>query len=558
MKPHEDEALDLDHLREELHQLAGRVDALERRLVERPAPPATIAAVPSAAPDLSLPAANPIPAAGRAVLGLAGAFLLRALAESGAVPTLLVVAVAIVYAATWLVFSVRTREQNAFAGTAYGVTAALILAPLLWEATVRFNALPPSATAAILVAFLLLSSVLAWSKTSAAVTTVTTLSTLITAIALMVQTGDLVPFALALLGIACVIEASAAQGHARNMRIPAGLAADFGIWLLFFVMTRPGGVPEHYAPVSIAFSVALGALLFALYATAIVWRTVVQRQTIGIFEIAQSVAVFVLAAGGALRLTQGSAASAVGALCAIACGACYFTAFIRFADAPRRNHHVYAAWGAALGLAACILILPDSELTPIWSVAAVLSTLAGARASLPTLVIHGGGYLLAAGMTSGLPGTVVNAFTGASLERASPALWIVAVSAACCYAPCFFAKPSRTTTGMSFLSALFAAVCFGALAILVAGSMMGARLTLSLLATARTLVTCALALAFAFTGSRSGHNELVWIGYLAIALGTLKLILEDFRQSNPVALAVSLVCYGALLIVVPKLRWRGL
>lgn len=557
MKPREDEPLDLDHLREELHQLARRVDALEHRAVERPEPVATANSVPAAmGPDLPLPAANPIPAAGRAVLGLAGAFLLRALAESGAVSSLLVVAVAILYAATWLVFSVRTREQNAFAGTAYGVTAALILAPLLWEATVRFHALPPAATAAILVAFLVLSSVLAWSKISAAVTTVTTLSTLIAAIALMVQTGDLVPFALALLGIACVIEASAAKGHAQNMRVPAAIAADFGIWLLLYVMTRPNGLPEHYKPVTVAACVALGALLFALYATAIVWRTVAVRQTVGIFEIVQSVAVFVLAAGGALRLTQDKAASAVGALCAIAGAACYFTAFMRFADSPRRNHHVFASWGAALGLVACILILPESQLTLIWSAAAVLTTLAGTRASLPTLVIHGGVYLFAAALTSGLPGTILNAFTGAALEQATLALWIVALSAACCYAACYSATHSRTTAGMSFLSALFAAVSFGALAILVAGSFIGANLTLSLLATVRTLVTCALALGFAFTGSRTGRNELVWIGYLAIALGTLKLILEDFRQSNPVALAVSLVCYGALLIVVPKLSGK--
>ena len=109
---------------------------------------------------------------------------------------------------------------------------------------------------------------------------------------------------------------------------------------------------------------------------------------------------------------------------------------------------------------------------------------------------------------------------------------------------------------MSFLSALFAALSIAALAILLAASSLGDKLTLSLLATARTLVTCAVALSLAFTGSRTGRRELVWIGYLAIALGTLKLILEDFRQSNPVALAVSLVCYGALLIVVPKLSSR--
>jgi hypothetical protein len=39
----------------------------------------------------------------------------------------------------------------------------------------------------------------------------------------------------------------------------------------------------------------------------------------------------------------------------------------------------------------------------------------------------------------------------------------------------------------------------------------------------------------------------------SIALGTVKLVMEDFRQSHPAALAVSLVCYGAVLILVPKL-----
>jgi hypothetical protein len=95
------------------------------------------------------------------VLGLAGAFLLRALAESGAMPILLVLLAAILYAATWLVFSVRTRQQDTFGSSIYGITAVLILAPLLWEGTLRFNVLPPVATAGILIAFQVLSSTLA-------------------------------------------------------------------------------------------------------------------------------------------------------------------------------------------------------------------------------------------------------------------------------------------------------------------------------------------------------------------------------------------------------------
>ena len=65
-----------------------------------------------------------------------------------------------------------------------------------------------------------------------------------------------------------------------------------------------------------------------------------------------------------------------------------------------------------------------------------------------------------------------------------------------------------------------------------------------------------MALGFGFAGSRTGHRELVWISYAAIALGTVKLLLEDFRQSHPAALALSLLCYGALLILVPKLATK--
>jgi hypothetical protein len=173
MKPqprHEDEHLELDHLREELHQLERRVDALEHRTehhieqhnIEQPTEAVPVLAGLPAGLDYTLPnASNAIPAAGRAVLGLAGAFLLRALAESGAMPILLVLLAAILYAATWLVFSVRTRQQDTFGSSIYGITAVLILAPLLWEGTLRFNVLPPVATAGILIAFQVLSSTLA-------------------------------------------------------------------------------------------------------------------------------------------------------------------------------------------------------------------------------------------------------------------------------------------------------------------------------------------------------------------------------------------------------------
>jgi hypothetical protein len=353
------------------------------------------------------------------------------------------------------------------------------------------------------------------------------------------------------LAIACIIEAGVWRGHQKNMRAAVALAADFAIWLVLYIVTSPAGTAQGYAPVSPATPLALCGFLFLIYAASIAWRAVARRHAITVFEMVQLAIAFGLAAGGALEVTQGRAAAMIGALSAIVSVICYFTAFIRFPDSPRRNHHVFASWGLALGFVACLLILPASLLTPIWSAAAVIATLAGARASQPTLAIHGALFLVATGLISGVPGSILNAFAGPTLESATPALWILAISAACCYAAW-----GRTPAKGSVVPALLSAVSIGALLILTGVPLIAGRPTPSLLAAARTVVTCALALALRFGGSRTGRRELIWVSYAAIALGVVKLIFEDFRQSHPAALAVSLLCYGAFLILAPRLSGK--
>jgi hypothetical protein len=399
----------------------------------------------------------------------------------------------------------------------------MILAPLLWEATVRFAVLPTFATAAVLIAFGALS--FAEPVVAPAAT--------VTVIALMIRTGDLVPFVAALLVAAALVEADVSRGHRNFMRVPSALAADFGIWVLIYIVGPPGGVPSTYKPVGEATAVALCAGLFVVFAGGLAWRSVRNRQTASWYEIGQATLAFLLAAWGAMQLTNGGAGAAVGAMCALCCGACYFTAFARFPNSPR-NHRVFAFWGIALGLAACVLTLPEYLVTAVWSAAAVVATVAGARGAQPTLSRHGTLYLIAAATTSHVPRMIVDAFVGATLDPAAPALAIVALAAVCC---CFASVVAAAVAGLSV----------GALAILVAGP------SAAVLATSRTLTISGLALIFAWTGSRTRRRELVWIGYACIALGAVKLVFEDFPHSGAAALAVALVCYGALLIVVPRL-----
>ena len=141
------------------------------------------------------------------------AYLLRAIAESGATPKLPVLFVAILYACLWMVWAVRTDTASRFASVTYAVTSALILSPLLWEATVRFQVLSPASTAVVLVAFVVLTVALAWQRNLQVIPWVATLATVITALALIIATRELVPLTAALLTVALATEVAACLGH---------------------------------------------------------------------------------------------------------------------------------------------------------------------------------------------------------------------------------------------------------------------------------------------------------------------------------------------------------
>jgi hypothetical protein len=114
-------------------------------------------------------------------------------AESGSFPKLAAVALAIAYAAAWLVGR-PAFPRGWFASTTYAGTSALILAPMLWEITLRFKVLSPSTAAGVLAAFVsgrLCAGVEAQSHLHRLGCRLTGA---VTAIALLIATHDMVPF----------------------------------------------------------------------------------------------------------------------------------------------------------------------------------------------------------------------------------------------------------------------------------------------------------------------------------------------------------------------------
>jgi len=560
----------VEQLSERLRELERRVSTLEgqpRRTtpaapefgsttLQRPRPPATRGGFPVA----EMPA-GVVPVLGKAVLGIAGAYLLRALAESGKVPQLPILIVAIVYAGLWMVWAVRTHAADRFASATYGITSALILSPLLWESTVSFRVMSPALAAVVLVAFVVLAMALSWPRDLQLIPWVATLASTGTALALIIATHALVPLTAALLAVALATEVAACLGHRLSLRAMPALAADLAVWLLVYVMTSSAGVPETYDSTSPATLTLLCCVLLGVYGGSIGVLSFVSRHQITIFEIAQGVLAFVLAAFGVLGATHGSAAAALGVLFLVLAAVCYWGTLSRFAEEVHaRNRRVTATWAAALLLAGCFLLVSPNLQVLLLCLAAVATTFVYTRIHKLSLGMHASFYLVAAAAVSPLLVYGGGALAGTVPAAPTWGVWMVAASAGLCYAVGSRGTGDQGKRRMLWmvpaLLAVFAAAALTVVAIvwLAAGRV---ELVASTLSVIRTVVNCGLALALAFLGSRLARLELGWVAYTAVAFGTLKLLFEDLRFGNPASLVVSLLFYGLVLILLPRLTQRG-
>jgi hypothetical protein len=73
------------------------------------------------------------------------------------------------------------------------------------------------------------------------------------------------------------------------------------------------------------------------------------------------------------------------------------------------------------------------------------------------------------------------------------------------------------------------------------------------LATVRTGVLAAAALALAWAGRSERFRESGWLLYPVLAAGGLKLLVEDLPRSRPATLFIALAAYGGALIIAPRL-----
>jgi hypothetical protein len=497
--------------------------------------------------------------AGRTLVVLGGAYLLRALTESGLLTASAGVAFGILYGAPWLLLASRAAARDAHLDAfVHALTAALIGYPLVWEATLRFKVVSEPQSAALLGLLTAGAFVLSWTRSLQGLAWVATIGTTISAVGLAIGTGDWIAYTV--LAIAVGI-ATVWLGYTRNwiaLRWPvAGIANA-----MLLIVTARSAV---HGQVSVALAVQM--LMLAGYLGSFAIRTLFIGRPIIPFEVAQSIGVLVVAFGGAIWLidSSGSNVVAVGAVSLGLAAAGYVVAF-SFVDRHRhrKNFFFYAQLAQLFAVVGIALCTGNAAGSVVYSIAAVVTAKLARHKDRLTLALQAAVYVIAAALGSGL------------IERATTALWSATIE------PSFFPLASIVTllalgvvtflpvrnpieswaAFASVLRVLLIAVLVWAaaglsIAILISVFPGGEHIGGSFAATIRTGVLVIATLVLAFGAHYASAREAAWLVYPLLFLTGIKLVAIDFPQGHPQTLFAALALYGIALSAAPRMLRRS-
>lgn len=559
----------IEQLEDAVRGLLARVQALEagRGIAaheEPSAPPVGAAAGAEGEPGRLEGVASLI---GRTCLVLGGGFLFRALTEAGTLTAGLSVAIAIAYAFVWLFLADRAAVAGRpMSGTFHALASALIVYPLIFEASTRFGLLSPLAAAALLTVVTALGLGVAWLRSFRVVAWITVIAALGVGVLLMFRTHAVLEFVVFLMLLALASLLLAYVRGWRGQRWLVALTVDGVVAMLGALLLISRGPPE-WLPPSTVLVAQLG--LVAVYLAAFVLRLLMQERPVTTFAITQTTLVLLVGFEGALWL--GPAASkgwiAGGAL---AVGALLHAVLARGVE-QRRGHSATVAYFSSLAtflVAEGVRILLPSFYPAVWALAAVAVATIALSGTRPVLEVHAGVLTVAAVATSGLLRSALAALTAPATSAwpsAGAGAIVVLVLAAGAVALLYresppdrvhaFATGARVAALVAVIFALGGVVVTGFAGPLAAAP--GPAADAGRVAALRSAVLAAAAVLFALARSVGARRELVRLAGVLLFVGGAKLLFEDLRVGSASALVFSLLLYGSALVAVPALARRG-
>ena len=332
-----------------------RLEALEA--LELHSPPA-LHPEPLSAP-IETPSPLPLPGAGgpdftglvslvgRTFVVLGGAYLLRALTESGRLPGRAGVVLGFAYAVAWFGAADRAGVTRSLSGLFHGLAAVVISLPLLWEASTHFKLLSPETSAALLLLIAGLALGVAWHRHLQSLAGVAVVGSIVATAGLMVATGYPLPFAAGLLALgACTVWLSDARTWPWLRWLPAVAADLVALVLVGRALVVPP--PEPHGAV-----IALLLAFVTVYLGPVAWHTLVRHQRVQAFDVIQTPCAVGIGLLGAVMIARGEprlASLALGALALLGAGAGYAAAFGILRGRPDGRANVIFFGALAVGL----------------------------------------------------------------------------------------------------------------------------------------------------------------------------------------------------------------
>src|SRR6266545_1891346 len=344
--------------------------------------------------------ASTVSLAGRTLLVLAGAFFLRALTETGRLPTWIGIGMGFVYAGIWIAQADRSAARRDLASAGFhGAAAVAIGFPLLYEVTAHFNLFPTWIAVILLSAFTAVALAVAARRRFQPLAWLVVLAAIPAAYALMLAQGRVAPplLFLVVLGTGTVWLGYVLDWH--GLRWPVAFAADLAVLFLAVEAVRPGAPDGPVTAVLVQFA------LMAAYLGSTAVRTLGLRRSVVPFEMVQAAAVLLAGLGGAAFVTAraGMGAGALGTL-SLAFGAASYAIAFSFVERERTpaNFYFYTTAGLAFVLAGAGFLLSGAPRALFWAALAVGAALGARHAGRLTFAWHAAAYAVAAALASGL------------------------------------------------------------------------------------------------------------------------------------------------------------
>ena len=279
---------------------------------------------------------------------------------------------------------------------------------------------------------------------------------------------------------------------------------------------------------------------------------------VGVFEFAQTVAVWIIGWGGAKRLAgvNGWSTDSL-ALIALIGGAAAYAGAFGVVD-RRQGRNAAFVYLSSLGLGLVLVGLPsvaDSATAVVWAILAVGVAAVGSRWDRVTLRVHAAILVGASWVSAGVVPEVVFGLVGGGMvgSRFRPEVGLVVLLTLVATAVVLAARKRRSGSWVQRLP-LTALLLVSALA--VAASVVVTTTAVFPSGTTGAAGTVALSLVTVGLGalaSRWGIREAGWLIYPLLLVTGLRMVVRDFLSGQTLVLVIALAAYGFALIVSTKM-----